>query len=151
MTPVGLTKVACVVFHAPRVKTHRKRVLVLHGQGELGVVVVLKGEGVALLVEGEQPAHRASILSPLTSSLFENFVTKEEVLRIDLVLRTESFQSQLEFLLEFTHHPPIENTIATFLSPTIKRMDTVSASLADFSFGVIRTSGSYFPLHIEHS
>ena len=115
-------------------KTYRKRVLVLHGQGELGVVVVLKGEGIALLVEGEQPAHRAPILPSLTSPLFENFVTKEEVLRINLVLRAKTFQCQLQFLLEFTHHPPIEYTIATFLSATIKRMDTVSASLADFFF-----------------
>ena len=124
----------CMCCFPPRVKTYRKRVLVLHGQGELGVVVVLKGEGIALLDEGEQPAHRASILSPLTSSLFENFVTKEEVLRIDLVFRTQSFQSQLQFLLEFTHHPPIEYTIATFLSVAIKRMDAVSALFADLLF-----------------
>ena len=96
--------------------------------------MVLKGEGIALLVEGEQPAHRAPILPSLTSPLFENFVTKEEVLRIDLVLRAKTFQCQLQFLLEFTHHPPIEYTIATFLSVARKRMDAVSTLFADLLF-----------------
>ena len=48
--PVCLSKVACVVLHLPRVKAHWKRILVLHCQCEMRVVVVLKHPNIPLLV-----------------------------------------------------------------------------------------------------
>ena len=64
----GLSQVARVVPRTPPMDAHRQHVLLLHGEAEVRVVLVLQLPLNLVLVKGEQPASGATVLPWVTST-----------------------------------------------------------------------------------
>ena len=88
--PGSLSQVACVICHNPLVNSHRERVLVLHGDGKEGIMVVPELPEIPFLVMSKQPPSGPSILS-LDPACPEDLVTKQQVFCVNFCLLAESF------------------------------------------------------------
>ena len=64
----GLSQVARVVPRTPPMDAHRQHVLLLHGEAEVRVVLVLQLPLNLVLVKGKQPASGATVLPWVTST-----------------------------------------------------------------------------------
>ena len=126
--------------------SHWQRVHVLHGDGQVWIVVVLQLPEVLLLVMGENPACGAPVLPLVCSSFFQNLVTQQQVVGVNFGLLTKSLQTQSQFLLEFTHQPKGHVIPFTLLIVAEERMNTIILTPAKFStkvgqgFGVVSTT-----------
>ena len=64
----GLSQVARVVPRTPPMDAHRQHVLLLHGEAEVRVVLVLQPPLILVLVKGKQPAGGTSVLPWVAST-----------------------------------------------------------------------------------
>ena len=72
--------------------TNRQSVLVLHGQSEVRVVIVLQMPEILLLVVLEQPPCRASVLPSVPPSVLEHLVSEQEIVSVDFAFFAKAFK-----------------------------------------------------------
>ena len=102
----GLSQVARVVPRTPPMDAHRQHVLLLHGEAEVRVVLVLQLPLILVLVKGEQPAGGTSVLPWVASTAVEHLVAKQKIVCVHFGGLTQTLQAEPQFLLEPAHEAP---------------------------------------------
>ena len=131
--PGCLSQATSVVGCYPVVNSHRQSVFLLHGEGKIGVVLMLQTPEVFLLVVREQPPSGSSVLPSIAMSLVENLVAKQEIVCVNFALLTKPFEPEFHFLLKLADQRPPDVAPFTLLRIASKVMNAVNGTFAELS------------------
>ena len=117
-----LSQATSVVGCYSVVNSHRQSVLLLHGEGKMGVVLMLQTPEVL------DPPY-----SSIGASFVENLVAKQEVVCVNFALLTKPFESEFHFLPKLVDQRPPHVAPFTLLRIASKVMNAVNGTFAELS------------------